>query len=164
VPDVVRRVGSEENSAIGKVLPGVAAVPFTWNCSTRWLTVDRCPTTLNQMVDHQTAEMDTVFQALANSTRRDMLVRLAECDLTVGELAEPLSMTLAAASKHIKVLERVGLVRQTVAGRRHVCRLEAQPLASASDWLRFYERHWAERLDALDTLFRTETAQPEEDQ
>jgi DNA-binding transcriptional ArsR family regulator len=116
------------------------------------------------MVDHQTVEMDTVFQALANGTRRDMLVRLAECDLTVGELAEPLSMTLAAASKHIKVLERAGLVRQTVTGRRHICRLEAQPLASASAWFGFYERHWDERLDALETLFRTETAPPEEDQ
>jgi len=115
------------------------------------------------MVDHRAVEMDTVFQALANGTRRDMLARLAERDLTVGELAEPLAMTLAAASKHIKVLERVGLLHQTVSGRRHVCRLEAQPLAAASAWLRFYERYWAERLDALDTLFRTETAATQED-
>ena len=159
---IVWRVGREEISAFGKVLTGSSADHL--RLSTRWLTVGRRLTTLNHMVDHLTAEMDTVFQALANGTRRDMLVRLAECDLTVGELAEPLSMTLAAASKHIKVLERVGLVRQTVAGRRHVCRLEAQPLASASAWLRFYERHWAEHLDALDTLFRTETVQTEEDQ
>lgn len=98
--------------------------------------------------------MDAVFQALASGVRREMLDRLTERELTVGELAEPLTMTLAAASKHIKVLERVGLVRQTVAGRRHVCRLEPIPLASASAWLRFYQRHWEERLDALESLFQ----------
>ena|ERR1035441_7043409 len=108
--------------------------------------------------------MDAVFHALANGARRDMLGRLAERDLTVGELAEPLTMTLAAASKHIKVLERIGLVRQTIAGRQHVCRLEAMPLASASAWLRSYERHWEERLDTLETLFRTDPAPTKKDQ
>jgi DNA-binding transcriptional ArsR family regulator len=115
------------------------------------------------MVD-QTAEMDAVFHALASGARRDMLGRLAEREWTVGELAEPLTMTLAAASKHIKVLERVGLVRQTIAGRQHVCRLEAMPLAPASAWLRFYERHWEERLDALENLFRTDSTLRKEDQ
>jgi DNA-binding transcriptional ArsR family regulator len=65
-------------------------------------------------------------------------------------------MSLAAASKHIKVLERAGLVQRTVDGRRHVCRLQAAPLASASAWLRFYERYSTGRLDALEELFRTE--------
>jgi DNA-binding transcriptional ArsR family regulator len=101
-------------------------------------------------------ELDAVFHALANGARREMLGRLAVHALTVGELAEPLRMSLAAASKHIKVLERVGLVEQTVAGRRHVCRLVPLPLASAAGWLRFYERLWDERLDALENLFRTE--------
>jgi DNA-binding transcriptional ArsR family regulator len=111
----------------------------------------------------QTAEMDTVFHALAHGARRDMLGRLADSELTVGELAEPLAMSLAAASKHVQVLERAGLVGRTVEGRRHVCRLEAAPLASASDWLRFYERHWNERLDALETLFREDHTPDEED-
>jgi DNA-binding transcriptional ArsR family regulator len=101
------------------------------------------------------AAMDSVFHALAHDARRDMLGRLTGHELTVGELAEPLAMSLAAASKHIKVLERAGLVRRTVDGRRHVCRLDAAPLASASQWLRLYERYWTERLDALDELFRT---------
>jgi DNA-binding transcriptional ArsR family regulator len=105
------------------------------------------------MVD-QTMELDNVFQALANRARRDMLARLAEHDLTVGELAEPLTMTLAAASKHIKVLERVGLVRQTVEGRQHICQLEARPLASVAGWLRHYEQFWTERLDAMEDLFQ----------
>lgn len=100
--------------------------------------------------------MDAVFHALAHHARRMMLRRLAHRELTVGELAQPLAMSLAAASKHVQVLERAGLVRRTVAGRRHVCRLEAGPLAAASEWLRFYERYWDERLDALEALFDSE--------
>ena len=115
------------------------------------------------MVD-QIARMDSVFQALANGTRRDILRRLVEGERTVGDLAEPLTMTLAAVSKHIKVLERAGLVRQTIAGRRHLCRLEATSLAPASAWLRFYERHWEERLDALEMVFRTSSPPGKEDQ
>jgi len=97
--------------------------------------------------------MDAVFQALAHEARRDIVGRLALGDLTVGQLAEPLTMSLAAASKHIKVLERAGLVQRTVDGRRHVCRLNPAPLHPASAWLRFYDRHWNERLDALEALF-----------
>lgn len=107
--------------------------------------------------------MDEVFHALAHNARRGMLVRLADHELTVSQLAEPLAMSLAAASKHIQVLERAGLIQRTVEGRRHVCRLEPSPLASASAWLRFYERHWQERLDALEELFQGDdpTAQKE---
>ena len=107
------------------------------------------------------ARMDAVFHALSHGARRDMLGRLADGELTVGELAEPLSMSLAAASKHIKVLERAGLVGRTVDGRRHVCRLEPAPLRSAADWLAFYERHWNERLDALEALMRTDPDEEE---
>lgn len=107
--------------------------------------------------------MDAVFHALANDARRGMLRRLADRELAVGELAEPLTMSLAAASKHLKVLERAGLVHLTVAGRRHVYRLEPGPLASASAWLRFYERYWNERLDALEGLFPTDPGAAEED-
>jgi DNA-binding transcriptional ArsR family regulator len=107
------------------------------------------------MVD-QIADLDAVFHALSNGARREMLGRLAQREMTVGELAEPLTMTLAAASKHIKVLERVGLVQQSIAGRQHVCRLVALPLAHATNWLRFYERHWEDRLDALEDLFRSD--------
>jgi DNA-binding transcriptional ArsR family regulator len=103
------------------------------------------------MVDQ--AAMNDVFHALAHDTRRAMLTRLASGDRTVGELAEPFSMSLEAASKHIKVLERTGLVRRTVEGRRHICKLTPAPLASAYSWLRFYERFWTVRLDALEELF-----------
>jgi DNA-binding transcriptional ArsR family regulator len=105
------------------------------------------------------AAMDAVFHALAHGARRDMLGRLARHELTVGELAEPFAMSLAAASKHIKVLERAGLVQRTVEGRRHVCRLDAAPLAFASRWLRFYEQYWTNRLDALEELFGNQPGQ-----
>ena len=109
--------------------------------------------TLNYVVE-DAAELDGVFHALAHAARRQMLSRLAVSELTVGELAEPLDMSLAAVSKHVKVLERAGLVRRWVDGRRHVCRLEPAPLASATAWLRFHEGGWHERLDALEALFR----------
>jgi len=102
--------------------------------------------------------MDAVFHALASQARRDMLARLSAGPLTVGQLAAPLDMSLAAAAKHVQVLERAGLLQRTIDGRRHICRLEPGPLASAHAWLAFYQRHWAERLDALETFFRTETA------
>ncbi len=106
--------------------------------------------------------MDSVFHALANEARRTMLGRLAGGELTVGQLAAPLTMSLAAASKHVQVLERAGLVRRTVNGRRHVCRLEAAPLASAYAWLRFYERYWNDRLDTLEALFRGDPTRQED--
>lgn len=113
---------------------------------------------LNHMVEE--LDMDAVFHALANRARREMVGRLAHGDLTVGELAEPLTMSLAAASKHVKVLEGAGLVRRTVTGRRHVCTLEPAPLASASAWIDFYQRHWEARLDALEALFSPDTEEP----
>jgi DNA-binding transcriptional ArsR family regulator len=106
----------------------------------------------NHMVENQRA-IDDVFHALSHETRRDMVARLARGELTVGQLAEPLTMSLAAASKHVKVLERAGLVHRAIDGRRHLCRLEPGPLASAYAWLRFYRRFWDQRLDALEALF-----------
>ena len=76
----------------------------------------------------------------------------------MGQLAEPFAISLAAASKHIKALETAGLIRREVRGRTHVCRLDAGPLASAHEWLNFYERFWTNRLDALDRLLREEDA------
>lgn len=106
--------------------------------------------------------MDAIFHALASGARRDILRRLADDELTVGQLAAPLPMSLAAASKHVQVLERAGLIRRTVVGRQHVCRLQPVPLASALAWLRFYERFWNERLDALQALFEPEATTTEE--
>ena len=106
------------------------------------------------MVYQSTARLDRVFHALTDPTRRHMLRNLAVRERTVSELAEPFRMSLAAASKHVKVLEGAGLVRRTVQGRTHFCRLDPKPLADAAEWLNFYERFWNARLDALEELLR----------
>lgn len=99
--------------------------------------------------------LDGIFRALADQTRREMLRRLATGERTISELAEPCDMSFAAASKHVRVLERAGLVRRTVRGRTHTCRLEPKPLAAAQKWLAFYQRYWTTRLDALETMLRS---------
>ena len=98
--------------------------------------------------------LDLVFHALGDATRRAMLHRLASREHTVGELAEPYAMSLASASKHIKTLERAGLVTRRVRGRIHYCRLNPRPLEQADGWLRAYERLWDLRLSRLAELLR----------
>lgn len=110
------------------------------------------------MVELQTQRLDTVFHALGDATRRQMLRELTRGERTVSELAEPFSMSLAAASKHIKALENAGLIRREVRGRTHVCSLEPGPLASAHEWLGFYERYWTGRLDVLERLLLEDDA------
>lgn len=104
--------------------------------------------------------MDAIFHALGDETRRRMLRDLAAGERTVGELAEPHPMSLAAASKHVKVLEKAGLIRREIRWRTHVCRLEAAPLAAAHRELAFYERFWTARLDVLEQLLRDEDNPP----
>jgi len=108
--------------------------------------------TLNHMVENPTA-LDEVFHALASEPRRRMLSALAEGERTVGDLAGPFEMSLAAVSKHLKVLEGAGLVERRPAGRTTICRLTPGPLAEAHEWVAFYERFWNQRLDALEALF-----------
>ena len=110
------------------------------------------------MVELQTPQMNSVFHALGDATRRKMLRDLAARERTVSELAVPFAMSLAAASKHIRVLEHAGLIRREVRGRTHICRLDPGPLASAHEWLSFYERFWTSRLDELERLLRSEDA------
>ena len=106
------------------------------------------------MVNQSSERLDRVFHALTDQTRRQMLRSLAVRERTISELAEPFQMSLAAASKHVRTLEAAGLVRRTIQGRTHFCRLDPKPLASAHEWLEFYERFWGERLDALEALLR----------
>lgn len=114
--------------------------------------------TFNWMVEFETARLDAVFHALGDATRRRMLRDLVGGARSVGQLAEPFAMSLAAASKHIKALEKAGLIRREVRGRMHLCRLEPGPLAGAHGWLGFYERFWTDRLDVLERLLRQEDA------
>jgi len=106
------------------------------------------------MVELQTPQLDSIFHALGDPTRRRMLRELADGERTVGQLSVPFAISLAAASKHIKALENAGLIRREVRGRTHLCRLDPGPLASAHEWLNFYERFWTGRLDALAQLLR----------
>lgn len=110
------------------------------------------------MVEFDAPRLDTVFHALADATRRRMLRELASGERTVGQLAEPFAISLTAASKHIKVLENAGLIRREIRGRTHLCRIDPGPLASAHEWLNFYERFWTDRLDMLERLLREEDA------
>ena len=110
------------------------------------------------MVDNYSAELDAVFHALSDPTRRAMLARLSREPHKVGELAAPFAITLAAASKHIKVLERAGLVQRNVQGRTHTCRLDARPMHNGFEWMRHYERFWNQRLDVLEALLEAEDA------
>src|ERR1700729_2738543 len=111
------------------------------------------------MVELQAPELSHIFHALSDATRRRMLRELASGERTVGQLAEPFAMSLAAASKHIKVLESAGLIKREVRGRAHMCRLDPGPLERAHEWLNFYERFWTPRLDILDRLLREEDEQ-----
>ncbi len=132
------------------------------NNSTKWLTFKNDESIFNHMVELLAPELTPVFHALSDPTRRRMLVELTSGERTVGQLAEPFAMSLAAASKHIKVLEGAGLIQREIRGRAHLCRLDPGPLETAHEWLTFYERFWTARLDILDRLLREEDEQKSE--
>ena len=111
------------------------------------------------MVELEALQLGNIFHALSDATRRRMLRELAVGERTVSQLAEPFTISLAAASKHIKVLESAGLIRREVRGRAHLCRLDPGPLETVHEWLSFYERFWTARLDILDRLLREEDEQ-----
>lgn len=96
--------------------------------------------------------LDATFAALADPTRRAILARLAAGEASVTQLAEPFSMTQPAISKHLKVLERAGLISRGRDAQRRPRRLEAEPLAEATEWLEGYRRLWAGRFERLDAL------------
>lgn len=98
--------------------------------------------------------LDAVFAALSDRTRRSMLTRLAAGSATIGELAEPFDMTLQAVGKHVKVLERAGLVKRHIEGRNHRCALSPVALRDAEKWLDGYLRFWDESLAMLAAHFK----------
>lgn len=110
------------------------------------------------MVELESPQLNAVFHALGDVTRRQMLRQLSSGERTVSELAEPFDISLAAASKHIKALEAAGLIRREVRGRTHMCRLDPGPMASAHKWLSTYERFWTSRLDLLEQRLREDDA------
>ena len=106
------------------------------------------------MVEYNSERLDGVFHALADPTRRRMLQQLIAGEQSIGELAAPLDMSFAGASKHVKVLEGAGLIARSIQGRTHRCRLAPKPLAEAHDWLAFYQQFWVGRLQDLERELR----------
>ena len=98
--------------------------------------------------------LSTTFSALADPTRRAILARLASGEASVTELAEPFEMSLPAVSKHLKVLQRAGLIARGREAQWRPCRLEAAPLQDAADWIEHYRRFWEESLDRLDAYLK----------
>ncbi|WP_346267749.1 metalloregulator ArsR/SmtB family transcription factor [Sporosarcina sp. E16_3] len=105
----------------------------------------------NYMVNYNENQLNEIFHALADPTRREIVHMMAQKARTVSELAEPFDMSLAAISKHIKVLERANLVVRRVTGRTHLCSLNTESLSQATEWLRFYEKFWSSRFDLLES-------------
>ena len=103
----------------------------------------------NQMVKYHSGELNTTFGALADATRRGILEKLANGDSSVTKLAEPFNISLPAISKHLRVLERAGLLSQEKDGRVRRCRLDAGPMLEVSDWISRYRRFWELQLDSL---------------
>ena len=101
------------------------------------------------MVKYADEELDAVFAALADTTRRGILESLSRGDLAVSELAAPYEMSLPGFMKHLRVLEDAGLVSRTKEGRVVSCALEARPMKEASVWMARYEKFWTEKLDSL---------------
>ena len=100
-------------------------------------------------------QLSETFAALADPTRRAILGRLSRGEATVTELAEPFDMSLPAVSKHLKVLERAGLIERGREAQWRPCRLRAEPLKEVESWVEQYRRHWEESFDRLDAYLRT---------
>ena len=103
-------------------------------------------------------ELDVVFGALADPTRRAILARLSRGEASVGDLAKPFDISLPAISRHLDVLERARLIERRVEAQWRVCRLRARPLRQAANWLDHYRRFWESRLDALAELLEEPTS------
>ena len=102
--------------------------------------------------------LDNVYGAIADPTRRAILAALARGDLTVGAIADQFPISLNGVSKHVKVLERAGLVTRRVQGREHWVRITPAPLGRAADWLEEFRVFWEARLDALESMLLGESA------
>lgn len=94
-------------------------------------------------------QLNATFTALSDATRRAIVAQLADDELAISELAEPYSMSLTAVSKHVQVLKKAGLVDMEKRGRTHYCRLRAEPMKQAVDWLNNYQQFWEQQFNSL---------------
>src|SRR6201996_5605943 len=106
------------------------------------------------MYTRTSQQLDATFAALADPTRRAILARLAQGEASVNELVEPFDMSQPAISKHLRVLERAGLISRSRDAQRRPCKLEAKPLAEADEWLERYREFWEASFDRLDSLLQ----------
>jgi DNA-binding transcriptional ArsR family regulator len=116
------------------------------------------------MVKCSSRLLDDTFSALADPTRRRILEDLAGGDRCVTDLARPYAMSLPAVSKHLRVLERAGLIRRRRCGRLHSLKLEAEPMKQAAEWIVEYRRFWEASLDRLDDYLKQLQAKPKKDE
>ena len=108
----------------------------------------------------QSGDLSTLFAALADPTRRAILARLSEGDAPVKDVAEPFDLSGPAITKHLKVLERAGLISRSREGQQRPCRLEPRALAPAAEWIEQYRAMWEERLDRLDAYLKSVAPSP----
>lgn len=108
------------------------------------------------MVNYTSKQMDVLFSALSDSTRRQMLRRLVVGEMPVAELAEPFDLSKPAITKHLKTLEKAGLLSRRVEGRVHWCRIEGEPLNVVSEWVSFYEKFWNQKFDELEAFLEVD--------
>ena len=113
----------------------------------------------NQMVNRKSNPLSQIFHALADTTRRALLAELASGSRSVSELSAPHAMSLAAISKHLKVLENAGLITRVKRGREHHISLHPPPLEQAQSWLDFYRHFWEARIDLLERVLDEDAAQ-----
>lgn len=118
------------------------------------------------MVNYSSPTLDSVFAALSDSTRRAILQRLAQGEATVSEVAEPflVDMSLPAISKHLRILEEVGLIVRQKEGRVHHLSLSAAPMKNATEWLEYYRQFWDEQFDSLADFLATDLTEGDDDQ
>jgi DNA-binding transcriptional ArsR family regulator len=112
--------------------------------------------------DIDTAAFDAAISAISDPTRRAILDRLARGPARVTDVAAPFDISFAAVSKHVRVLERAGLVRRTRQGREHTLELDAAPLRAVEAWVSRFESYWTERLDRLEAFFTARDRAPKE--
>ena len=115
----------------------------------------------NHMVELPNVSLNQTYAAIADPTRRAILVRLMQSEARVTELAEPFDISLNAVSKHLRVLERAQLVRRRIKGRDHYLSVNIEPLQEAAKWIETYQKFWEERVDALETFLARKRIQKE---
>lgn len=112
------------------------------------------------MVEYNTSQLDLIFHALSDNTRREIIGLLKSGHKRVSDLAASFEVSLNAVSKHIKVLEKAGIVEKEKLGREYFCHLKGDSLQEAQNWLRFHEAFWNDRLEAMDELLTSSDTKP----